>query len=290
MLKVLFRITHMCCSLNISGQPPEEIYLLYIAGQVRPTRLYVDKLLHNPEAGPVRVMGTIAPDGRYMVTAWSHHSTPEARRHRKTQNGRLLALGIENPNVILIRVNMPGYDDVCPESELAEIMWHGVSNARDFWSEMTYGHVQFMTDLDGNGRDDIISITLAQIPTNCEDIWPAVVAKVAQDQPQFDLLRWERQVMVLPGGYTNCGFGGASIGCPVGVGCKVWLTKCKSYPDSIIRKYFANSSFHSRGINCSTQMNWDTHWVFATGVALVSRIQRSWMTTRTDPLSWDIHI
>lgn len=270
-----------------AGGKSEELYHLNQDG-VR-TRLFVEGLLHAPTPGMVRVMGTVDASGRHVVTGWSARSSAGTRRRRDLQQA-----DIDNPNVVLIRVSMPAKQAVCPEAELVDIMWRGTSNARDFWAEMTAGRVRFAPDHDSDGRHDVLSVDLATAPAQCEDIWPAVTQRVRESYSSVDLTRWTRHVMVLPRDYTACGFAGASVGCPPGDECLVWLTHCADFPDSIIHevrrdeRVFLRVFFLSIYLfllpRCSSVTRWDcvtaprcTHRMRAVSTTMKTA-RRSWAT------------
>jgi hypothetical protein len=179
--------------------------------------------LNGPRSGWVHLygVGEIRANETLVCSSWTHLSERSARK-------RTLP-GPASMSVIMIRVSITGYSPVCSETDLANVMWNGAANARDFWGDMSYGRLMFLNDLDQDGQDDVASVELSEAPEACEDVWPAVQAKLASLQ----LSRWERHVLMLPSDYAACGWAQATIGCDVIGGCTLLLTACTDYPDSL---------------------------------------------------------
>jgi hypothetical protein len=131
--------------------------------------------------------------------------------------------------VLLVSVQMPQLAPVCSATVLAGLMWNSPSNAAAFWSNMSYGSVTFARDSDQDGRDDVASVVLDNVPTYCAQIFPMVSEKLALQGVNAEL--WKRVVMVVPSDYSQCGWAQASIGCDYG--CQAILTACDDYPDSL---------------------------------------------------------
>lgn len=81
----------------VTGQPPEEVYMLYVSQASRPVRLFMEGLLRKPDAGAVRVLGNIDANGRHVVSGWSVRSSDNGHGTKRRKSGQrgALAMGIE---------------------------------------------------------------------------------------------------------------------------------------------------------------------------------------------------
>ncbi len=216
------------------GAPSVETFWLHELDEGK-TRVSFGRL-KVPEPGWVHLRGERSDSGAIVCSAWSRVSDAELDvKQGKKQKQRAIPAAADM-SVLLVRVSIAGFSPVCSEDDLRKIMWRGESNARDFWSDLTYGQYEFLSDLDGDGRDDVASVTLDEAPASCEDVWPAVQQRLASMQPS----RWQRRVLMLPADFRMCGWASASIGCDAVEGCEIHLTAVSVF--FVLIAYFSSQT------------------------------------------------
>ena len=173
--------------------------------------------------------GSLSRSSRLVARRWRRARESSASKRRRRDLLPATAM-----STLLVRVSIGGFSPVCSEGDLSSLMWGGASNSAGFWNEMSFGKLVFLSDLDENGAPDVTSVALESAPASCEEVWPAVLAKLTANNMQPS--RWQRHVLMLPKDFTACGWATASIGCDLLEGCRLHLTACTDFPDSLIHE------------------------------------------------------